>query len=297
MQNAVPVSRLEVKKILLATDFSAASTAAFHESLYLCKQFGASLYVVNVLEYASGVPPESGGLASFYKEAESSLDVLISTARKCGVSCDGIILIGIAHEAILDTMTSQSCDLIALGTRAIRGFERLIFGSTAEAVIRASSRPVLTVGPQAAGDRAAGSAQRGIAIFATDFHPATTEAIALATLFAGALDLPLHCLHVLPKGLGGSNVKPHVVHVVTDALQHLAGRFKEQLQASVCAVTYGSEVSNAVTDYARNHDARLIVLGVRRASLAASHVPSHIAYRIITEATCPVLTIAFPLNP
>ena len=55
----------------------------------------------------------------------------------------------------------------------------------------------------------------------------------------------------------------------------------------------GQEISYAVVDYARQHNARLIVLGVRQASLLASHVPEHITYRIITEASCPVLTMAY----
>ena len=32
---------------------------------------------------------------------------------------------------------------------------------------------------------------------------------------------------------------------------------------------------------------------IPQASLLASHVPEHITYRIITEANCPVLTMAF----
>ena len=60
-----------------------------------------------------------------------------------------------------------------------------------------------------------------------------------------------------------------------------------------CATTFGSEISYAVVDYAREHNAKMIVLGVRQASLLASHVPEHITYRIITEANCPVLTMAF----
>jgi hypothetical protein len=61
----------------------------------------------------------------------------------------------------------------------------------------------------------------------------------------------------------------------------------------ICATTFGSEVSYAVVDYAREKHAKMIVLGVRQASLLASHVPEHISYRIITEANCPVLTMAF----
>ena len=72
---------------------------------------------------------------------------------------------------------------------------------------------------------------------------------------------------------------------------------RTELPSPICAVTYGIEISNAVVDYARTRAARLIILGVRRATLAASHAPAHIAYRIITEATCPVLTMAFPIEP
>jgi hypothetical protein len=50
-------------------------------------------------------------------------------------------------------------------------------------------------------------------------------------------------------------------------------------------------------NYAREKKARLIVLGVRRASMMALHVSAHIAYRIITEAPCPVLTVAFASEP
>ena len=52
-----------------------------------------------------------------------------------------------------------------------------------------------------------------------------------------------------------------------------------------------------MVEYAKQHKAKLIVLGVRKASLADSHAPLHIAYRIITEAGCPVLTMAFASQP
>jgi len=51
-----------------------------------------------------------------------------------------------------------------------------------------------------------------------------------------------------------------------------------------------------VVDYAKQHDAQLIVLGVRQTSMLASHLPAQIAYRMITEAPCPVLTIAVEHN-
>ena len=59
----------------------------------------------------------------------------------------------------------------------------------------------------------------------------------------------------------------------------------------VCSVTYGSEISNAVVDYARQQGASVIFLGVRRASIFSPDDPLPIVFRIITEAPCPVITI------
>ena len=211
--------------------------------------------------------------------------------------CEGTVGIGRAHDSILDVLISQSCDLVVIGTRAIRGFERLVFGSTAEAVIRDATKPVLTVGPQASSSALSHQPGAGIVLFATDFHVGTIEAIRYAAVFAKTMEAPLHCLHVLPRGLEGDLSRPQLSSVITEALKHLVARLNLGSLLSVCAIAHGSEVSNAVVQYARCHDARLIVLGVRRASLATSRVPEHIAYRVITEASCPVLTLVSPSDP
>jgi nucleotide-binding universal stress UspA family protein len=292
---------MNVKKLLLATDFSAVSAAAFRASLSLCDQFGASLYVLHVVDNASCSRSESGELLidldSCYRDAAVSLGALIDEARSAGVVCEGTLVTGRTRDSILDVLKSQSCDLLVLGTRAIRGFEHLVFGSTAEAVIRSARRPVLTVGPQASSQPLHNNLSAGIALFATDFHVVTTEALRYAALFAKTMNLPLHCLHVLPRGIEGDVSRPQISSVITDALKHLVAGSDLGSLLPVCAVTYGSEISNTVVGYARSHHARVIVLGVRRASLAASHVPAHIVYRIITEAPCPVLTMAFPIEP
>ena len=46
------------------------------------------------------------------------------------------------------SFAEKEIDLAVLGTNALHGFERLVFGSTAEAVLRKSPCPVLTVGPR-----------------------------------------------------------------------------------------------------------------------------------------------------
>jgi nucleotide-binding universal stress UspA family protein len=288
------------RRVLLATDFSAASRAAFQAARVLCLSFQADLHILNFFEYANANPPESGGmlleLDSFYHEAEQSLDDLIQEARRSDIKCDGRIASGISHSTLLETAESEHIDIIVLGTRSIHGFERLVFGSTAEAVLRTADCPVFTVGPRAAPQKSEEGGGPGVLVFATDFHHATTEALQIATSFCSSMNLSLHCLHVLPRGVEDNFHKGIISVIITEALHHLVATVENKVGPPVCAVTYGSEISSAVVDYARANKARLIVLGVRRASLAASHTPAHIAYRIIAEAPCPVLTVAFPLG-
>ncbi len=283
-------------RILLATDFSDASHAAFQTALDMCIAFQARLSILHVFEYANAVPPEAGGqlleLDSFYKSAQSSLDNLVEEARRSGVACEATMGSGIPSVTILETMTANAIDLAVLGTNALHGFERLVFGSTAEVVLRKASCPVLTVGPQALNAPRAVQLKSPV-IFATDFHHTTTHAICYAAAICKVTRSPLHCLHVLPRTLQGGSRRHVTLQIMTEALKHVAHESGTTIDPPVCAITYGSEISNAVVDYARQQKAKLIVLGVRQASIVASHVPAHIAYRIITEASCPVLTMAF----
>ena len=287
-------------KVLLATDFSAASQAAFQTALGVCTAFQASLSILHVFEYADAVPPETGGelleLDSFYQRTRSSLDGLLQVARRAGVTSETIMGSGIPAVTILETITSNAIDLAVLGTNALHGFERLVFGSTAEVVLRKASCPVLTVGPQASNAPRAAQLKSPV-VFATDFHLTTTHAICYAAAICKVTRSPLHCLHVLPRTLEGGSRRHVTLQIMTEALKHVANESGITIDPPVCAIRYGSEISNAVVDYARQQKAKLIVLGVREASMVASHVPAHIAYRIITEASCPVLTMAFASQP
>jgi nucleotide-binding universal stress UspA family protein len=286
--------------VLLATDFSLASQGAFKTAVRLCKTLQASLFILHVFEYANAVPPETGErfleLDSLYEEAQRSLNDLVQVAQRAGVTCEAAMGSGIAELTILEMISLKEVDLTVLGTNALHGFERLVFGSTAEAVLRKAPCPVLTVGPQAAGSAKADKPESPV-VFATDFHLTTTHAIRHAASFCKMMGSPLHCLHVLPRTLAGG-VRRHIIpQIMTEALQHVASESGTVIEPPVCAVAYGSEISNAVVDYARQQKAKLIVLGVRQASMVASHVPAHIVYRIITEAPCPVLTVAFASQP
>jgi nucleotide-binding universal stress UspA family protein len=296
MQTPVTDTMPSFDRLLVATDFSAASQAAFRTGLETCTAVGASLVLLHVFEYADPAPPETGGLLLelqvLREKCRDGLEDLRQQAVHAGIACETIMESGIPSSIILDVIAEKGIDLAVLGTNALHGFERLVFGSTAEAVLRKAPCPVLTVGPRVA-NCACSSEADGPVIFATDFDFTTIHAIRYAACFANLKGSALHCLHVLPRTLEAGTQSEIVPSIMSEALQQLAAESGVVIDPPTCATTFGSEISYAVVDYARQQKAKMIILGVRQASLLASHVPEHITYRIITEANCPVLTMAF----
>lgn len=293
-QNPAVDSTPSFDRILIATDFSCASQSAFQAALELCSLVHGSLVVLHIFEHSDVAVPESGGslleMQGLREKCTYSLEQLREQAAAAGVECNTVLQEGNAPSSILEVLEEYHIDLAVIGTNAPHGFERLVFGATAESVLRKAKCPVLTVGPRVT--RKA-SESTGPVVFATDFDYTTMQAIRYAAFFSNRTSAPLHCLNVLPRTLEAGNQTDVVPQIMSEALHQLADESGVVIEPPTCATTFGSEVSYAVVDYARQHNARLIVLGVRQASLLASDVPEHITYRIITEANCPVLTMAY----
>jgi nucleotide-binding universal stress UspA family protein len=250
--------------------------------------------VLHAFEYGSIVSPETGGqlleIETVYANAKRSLDDLLERARQLGITCAIDIERGIAAPTILDKIKSENIDLVILGTNSLRGIERLVFGSTAEEVLRKSPCPVMTVGPRVLNTEVT---VEGPIIFATNFDDATIHAIRHAALLSQLMKSSVRCLHVLPRTLEGKEQNNLVPQIMNKAMQHVITESGAAIARPTCVTTYDNEVSNGIVDYARKERARLIVLGVRKASMMASHAPAQIAYQVITAAPCPVLTVAF----
>jgi nucleotide-binding universal stress UspA family protein len=292
------------QRLLVATDFSAASHAAFRAALDTCAALHASLVLLHVfeethsevaVEQAGDATPE-GETQSLHERCQDSLRELQEQALRAGVVCETILTRGGVAATILQTISARKIDLAILGTSALHGLDRIVFDSTTEVVLREATCPVLTVGPRALNPESTLQSVEPV-VFATDFHLTTIHAIRFAACFSHQTKSPLHCLHVMPRALEDCTQCQVVPAIISEALQQLADESGVVVEAPICATTYGSEVSYAVVDYAKQQKAKLIVIGVRQESLEASRIPLHIAYRILTEAPCPVLTMTFASPP
>ncbi|MBV5338297.1 MAG: universal stress protein [Deltaproteobacteria bacterium] len=139
-------------KILTAVDFSENSDYAFEYALTLANQFNAELTIIHVIN-------EPVDLRGFYvphisfeqleKEIEESAVKMMATfcSSKLGAFTNykTAIVTGIPCDEIIAAADKNDASLIVLGTHGRTGLDRILFGSTAERVVRSAGCPVLTV--------------------------------------------------------------------------------------------------------------------------------------------------------
>ena len=138
--------------ILFAYDFSEGSDYAFDYALSLAKQYAAKLVIVHVIN-------EPVDLRGFYvphisfenleKEiadgAEKMLERFCTDNLKEFADYEKFVLSGIPYEEIVTKADACGADLIVMGTHGRKGMDHLLFGSTAERVVRSARMPVMTV--------------------------------------------------------------------------------------------------------------------------------------------------------
>lgn len=128
------------RRILVGTDFSAASTSAFQQGLKLARQNGAELLIAHAStaapEKTTYSPPEPYGEGEIdhRTEAEKNLDALIEEARKKKVKAHMLLLKGLADDAIVEAAGRLGVDLIVIGSHVHRGIARFFAGSVDEHV-------------------------------------------------------------------------------------------------------------------------------------------------------------------
>jgi len=140
---------IEIQKILVPTDFSEYSQRALKYAVALAQSFKAKLYVVHVWEQSIVAAPTETFHAEIWVEAEKSereqLNQLTQELRTKGIDAEPVFGSGIAHGEIVKTAKELEVDLITLATHGRTGLRHLVFGSTAEKIIRLAPCPVLVV--------------------------------------------------------------------------------------------------------------------------------------------------------
>jgi nucleotide-binding universal stress UspA family protein len=140
-------------RILHATDFSAASGAAFRQAIAMARRDRAELLVLHVLSPPAPMVADAyitpnvwnTLLRSQRASAQRRLDTLVNKARRARVRARGLLAEGVAADAIVRVARARGARMIVVGTHGRRGAARFFLGSVAARVVAAAHSPVLTV--------------------------------------------------------------------------------------------------------------------------------------------------------
>ena len=301
-----PFPAVSVKNILYATDFSPTSESALPYATAICHRFGATLHVAHVLSDI-GLLFMTGGvdyvsMGSIYEDtqnaAKEKLDQI--TARLGKIHSRAYLQHGKVWKNLSAIVAEHAIDLIIIGTHGRTGLGKLLLGSVAEEILRHSSCPVLTVGPEVRGRARLPQRDGG------DHELVPLELEMRQILCAAKLSPPsLQVARAAIALASDFHAKLTLMHVV-EQYDNL-GRPQEQIEAGVqqlqaivpneAALAYAPDLvievglaAQSILNAAQERDADLIVMGVRRSD-GATHLPWSTVHRVVAHAPCPVLTV------
>lgn len=142
------MARFAIRRILLATDFSAGARRAFDQAVDLAREWRAELVILHAIE---PVPlPEDFSAATTVAErlersARQAVAELESSAKQRGVRCHAVVRGGTAATTIAEVAKRLRVGLIVIATHGRSGLSRFFMGSVAEHVVRTAPCAVLTV--------------------------------------------------------------------------------------------------------------------------------------------------------
>jgi len=145
--------KLDVRRILVPTDFSPPSERALEMAIEFARRFGAELTLFHAHElpayvFPDGVMPVSPEiLVELERTMSAELERLAARARAAGVPASIKTGVGAHDVEIVRFASEMNADLIIMGTHGRTGLRHVLLGSVAEKVVRRAPCPVLTVRP------------------------------------------------------------------------------------------------------------------------------------------------------
>jgi nucleotide-binding universal stress UspA family protein len=136
------------ENILVPTDGSEYTKAAVNKAFELAKACGGKVTALYVLDQTvlTNMPMDTAVMNVYNtleKEGKEAVDYVKEVGDSAGVPTEVMVKEGAPVKVILEQ--SANFDLIVMGTLGRTGMSKLLMGSVAERVVRASECPVMVV--------------------------------------------------------------------------------------------------------------------------------------------------------
>lgn len=276
-----------IKQILFATDFSGPSERALPYASSLARKYDAKLFAAHIAAEPIGVPASlREGLHGLgMRRPKEQGDLAHLEAQLRGLPHEIIWREGDVWTELSEIVRREGVDLIVIGTHGRTGASKLLMGSVAETIFRHAPCPVLTVGPAVSAEPASVADLHEILV-PIDFSPESLAALPYAISLAENDDARLYLVHVAGRYQRGETL-------LDTQLRNLIPR-SAQLFCEPRAFVETGAPAERIIELAEELGTDLIVLGVKQTPSifeVSRHLPQATAYKVVCEASCPVLTV------
>ena len=285
-------ARIALKSILFATDFSPAADAAVPFAIQIARSYGAKVYGahVNAVNDYTAVAPEAWTVMVEASENDAKEQTQRLNEQLNTVEHEVVISQGNITETIASVIKEKEIDLVVVGTRGRTKLGKALLGSVAEQILRRAPCAVLTVGPHVTMQLPRAPEIREI-VYATDLGAEFPAAAPYAVSLAQENQAHLVLLHVIEDRKTGELVSScEVVDSKRRKLRQLVPPEAELWCQPGCFIEQGAPAEKILAVANRLH-ADLIVLGARPAKGLATHLDMGTVHKVVSQATCPVLTV------
>jgi nucleotide-binding universal stress UspA family protein len=309
MSSVASLSRdVEVKSVLIATDFSAVSDKPLRHALAIARHYGAKFYLAHVVSSIgftiAGPDASNEACQAASRDAHQLEDELVESGALAGLQHEVIVRQGEVWEELDKVIREEKVDLVIIGTHGRAGMRKLILGSVAEQIFRHADCMVLTVGPGASPEVPIDS-HRSIRpfLFATDFGAASLHALPFVISSANHFAAKLVLLHAIPAVTVQEPSRWYTANDVMHArenarianLQRLEELLSQDTELEIkpeFRVEFGA-AGEMILHTAASLNADAIIMGLHRSVhiSTASHMPWATAYEVVRRAGCAVLTV------
>ena len=143
---------LDLKRVLVAYDFSSDSELALSYGLSFAQQHGAELHVLHVVPTRPKETTADGSLlslasASTFSKTFAALKTAVPQNEVAGWFVRRPVREGQPYREVLDYAEDQGVELICMGASGTGFGMRALFGSNADRVLRQANCPILIARP------------------------------------------------------------------------------------------------------------------------------------------------------
>ena len=263
---------MEIKNILVPTDFSENAEIALDYALSLAKAASATVHVVHVPAlppylWMDGTYAASPDLSSrILAEVQRALDELKPKLEKSGVAFKTALCEGLVHDAIQTYAEQNQIDLVVMGAHGRTGVSKLVYGSVTGRVLKTLQTSVIIVPPQ-------GAEPPSSIVVSYDFSKPAKHAAEWARTLHGLFHGPLYLVHSYVDVWGEYEDRGGAVSEQAERRRQALRRGLEEMLEADAAELFSIDAQStqarlitgdpaaAIIDLAQDVDAKLICAG------------------------------------